>query len=75
MSRYVIGGDGHLTALLCSAARTGDQRTTVSVPGSGSATVEAYDGLGRLISRFSTARAAGALPVRVIAGGFTIVRR
>ena len=73
VSRLVLGGDGHGTALLRSAA-TGDQRTTVSVPGSGSATVEAYDGLGRLVGS-STARAAGALPVRVIAGGFTIVRR
>ncbi len=73
VSRLVLGGDGHGTALLRSAA-TGDQRTTVSVPGSGPATVEVYDGLGRLV-RSSTARAAGDLPVRVLAGGFTIVRR
>ena len=43
-------------------------------PGSGAATVELYDGLGVLVSR-SISKAARAVPVRVLAGGFTIVRR
>lgn len=73
VSRYVLGGDGHGTALLRSAAAS-ERHTTVSVPGSGPATIEVYDGLGVLVSS-STSKAAGALPVRVVAGGFTIVRR
>ena len=73
VSRLVLGGDGHGTALLRSAAST-DRHTTVSVPGSGPATVEVYDGLGGLVAR-STSKAAGAVPVLVAAGGFTIVRR
>jgi hypothetical protein len=73
VSRLVLGGDGHGTALLRSAAIT-DQRTTVSVPGTGPARVEVYDGRGRLV-RASTSRASGDVPVSVVAGGFTIVRR
>jgi hypothetical protein len=73
VSRYVLGGDGHGTALLRSAASS-DRHTTVSVPGSGTATIEVYDGLGTLVAR-STSKAAGAVPVRVVAGGFTTVRR
>ena len=73
VSRYVLGGDGHGTALLRSAASS-ERHTTVSVPGSGPATIEVYDGLGALVAR-TTSRAAGAVPVRVVAGGFTIVRR
>jgi hypothetical protein len=73
VSRLVLGGDGHGTALLRSAAPS-DRHTTVSVPGGAPATVEVYDGLGGLVAR-STAKAAGAVPVRVVAGGFTIVRR
>jgi hypothetical protein len=44
------------------------------VPGNGPARVEVYDGSGRLV-RASTSRVAGAVPVIVVAGGFTIVRR
>jgi hypothetical protein len=73
VSRYVLGGGGHGTALLRSAA-SADRQTTVSVPGTGAATVEMYDGSGRLVRR-STSRAAAAVPVRVVAGGFTVVRR
>jgi hypothetical protein len=74
VSRLVLGGDGHGTALLRSAAGR-DRRTTVDVPGSGPATVEVYDGRGRLV-RSSTSRAAGDdVRVTVAAGGFTVVRR
>ena len=40
----------------------------------GPATIEVYQGLGELVAR-TTSRAAGAVPARVVAGGFTIVRR
>ena len=73
VSRLVLGGDGHGTALLRSAATT-ERSTTVAVPGSGAATVEVYDGAGRLV-RTTQRRGAGAVPVTVVAGGFTIVRR
>ncbi len=73
VSRLVLGGDGHGTALLRSAATT-HQQTKVSVPGSGPARVEVYDGRGRLV-RASTSKASGEIPVSVVAGGFTIVRR
>jgi hypothetical protein len=73
VSRLVLGGDRHGTALLRSAATT-PLSTTVAVPGSGPATVEVYDGAGRLVGA-STSKASGAVPVTVVAGGFTIVRR
>jgi hypothetical protein len=74
VSRLVLGdGDGHGTALLRSAA-TQALRVTVSVPGSGPATVERYDGLGQLVDS-TTAGAARGVQVWVPAGGFTIVRR
>jgi hypothetical protein len=74
VSRLVLGdGDGHGTALLRSAA-TRALRVTVSVPGSGPAVVERYDGLGQLVDS-STAGAARGVQVWVPAGGFTIVRR
>ena len=72
VTRLVLGGDGHGTALLCSPATT-TQHTHVTVPGSGQATVRSYDGHGRLLS---TSRVgARAVPVRVVPGGFTLVRR
>lgn len=72
VTRLVLGGDGHGTALLRSAATT-PQHTKVTVPGSGIATVRAYDGQGRLLSteRFGSR----AVPVRIVPGGFTLVRR
>ena len=73
VSRLVLGGDGHGTALLRSAA-TKDPRTAVAVPGSGPAPVEVYDGSGLLLWA-STSKASGDVPVSVVAGGFTIVRR
>ena len=45
VSRLVLGGDGHGTALLRSAA-TSTSRTTVAVPGTGTAQVWSYDGDG-----------------------------
>ena len=74
VSRYVLGDDaGHGVALLRSAA-TSVATTTVSVPGTGAATVEQYDGEGDLV-RASTRRSTGALTVPVRPGGFTVVRR
>jgi hypothetical protein len=73
VSRLVLGGDRRGSALLRSAATT-PLSTTVAVPGTGPATVEVYDGSGRLV-RARTSKGAGAVPVTVVAGGFTIVRR
>ena len=72
VTRLVLGGNGHGTALLRSAATT-TQHTRVAVPGSGRATVRAYDGLGRLLSTKRVG--ARAVPVRIVPGGFTLVRR
>ncbi len=57
VSRLVLGGDGHGTALLRSAA-TSRSHTTVAVPGSGRADVWSYDGEGRLLDH-STSTAHG----------------
>lgn len=72
ISQMVLGGDGHGTALLRSAA-TATTRTTVAVPGSGTAQVWSYDGQGRLLSH--TNSTAADVPVNVAAGGVTLVRR
>jgi hypothetical protein len=72
VSRYVLGGDGHGSALLRSAS-TKVEHATVRVPGAGSATVEVYDGTARLLHR-STSRGQN-VPVTVAPGGFTLVRR
>lgn len=72
VSRLVISGAGHGTVLLSSrSART--EHRTVDCPGSGAATVESYDGSGRLVS--STTSPAERVSVTVAAGGFTVVRR
>jgi hypothetical protein len=73
VSRLVLGGDGHGTALLRSGA-TWDRRTTVDVPGTGQVRVEVYDGAGRLV-RASAAASAGPTAVTVVAGGFTVAVR
>lgn len=72
VSRLVLRGEGHGTALLSSASdRT--ERIVVRVPGSGPATVEAYDGRGRPVAaHVSSARA---VAVAVPAGGFALVTR
>jgi len=72
VSRYVLAGDGHATGLLRSAS-TRVERTVIRLPGSGTATIEVYDGAATLLSR-SPSRARTVL-VTVAPGGFTIVRR
>jgi len=72
VSRYVLGGGDHGTAVLRSASRA-TENTTVALPGVGTALVCAYDGVGRLVSQGSSN--ASSVPVTVLAGGFTIVRR
>ena len=72
VSRMVLGGDGHGTALLRSAARKA-KRATVTVPGTGTADVWSYDGRGRLLSHHTSD--AADVPVRVAPGGVTLVRR
>jgi YD repeat-containing protein len=49
------------------------ERTTVDLPGSGTARTYAYDGRGRLVIQGSSS--ASTVPVTVTAGGFTVVRR
>jgi hypothetical protein len=72
VSRLVLDQDGHGTALLrTSSDRTA--RTTVSVPGTGGATVTTYDGRGRRLSTTTTPARTVAVPVP--AGGFATVRR
>ncbi len=72
VSRLVLGGSGHGTALLRSAAST-TMRQRVTVPGTGKAHIWSYDGRGRLLRhRTSTATT---VPVTVAPGGFTLVRR
>jgi hypothetical protein len=73
VSRLVLAGPNHGTALLRSAATT-EQPATVSVVGKAPAKVEVYDGRGRRVSA-SVVRTPGSVQTRVVAGGFTIVRR
>ncbi|MGZ4485430.1 MAG: hypothetical protein ACXVW8_13970 [Nocardioidaceae bacterium] len=72
VSSLVLGGDGHGTAVLRSAATTAQTRS-VSVPGSGDALVSVYDGQGRPVSSHRDAK--GTVQVTVPAGGFAVVRR
>lgn len=72
VSRYVLGEDGHGTAVLRSASRA-TEHTTVALAGVGTAHIYAYDGAGDLVSEASST--AATVPVTVRAGGFTIVRR
>lgn len=73
VSRYVLGSGDHGTALLRSAD-TSANWATVTVPGHGRLVVEVYDGTGALRDR-SQAGTASTVNVRVLAGGFTLVRR
>ena len=72
VSRLVLSGNGHGTALLSS--RSGKhEHARVVVPGRGRARVESYTGSGRLVTvRSSHARR---VPVTLRPGGFTVVRR
>ncbi len=72
VSRLVLRGDDHGTALLSSASDRAE-RSHVRVAGSGPAVVEAYDGQGRLVDVRTSP--VPSVPVTVPAGGFTIVRR
>jgi hypothetical protein len=72
VSRYILAGDGHSTALLRSAD-TKFAHTIVRLPGRGPAVVEVYDSAARLLSRSTTP--ARAVHVTVAPGGFTIVVR
>ncbi len=75
VSRYVLGKGKHGTALLRSADTSTDRRA-VTVPGHGQLVVEVYDGRGRLVKRTHPGTAGTqTLTVRVLAGGFTFVRR
>ena len=72
VSRFVLAGDGHATALLRSA----DSKlahAVVRLPGRGRAVVEVYDASARLLSRSTSP--ARTLHVTVAPGGFTIVMR
>jgi hypothetical protein len=72
VSRLVLNGDGHGTAVLSSRSRS-TEHAQVMVPGAGSAQIETYDGSGRLVSSWSSP--ARTVPVTVPAGGFTYIRR
>lgn len=72
VSRLVLRGDGHGTALLSSASDR-PERAQVRVAGTGPAMIEAYDGHGHLVDAGTSP--APSVPVMVPAGGFAIVRR
>ncbi|MGZ5403895.1 MAG: hypothetical protein ACXWDL_04545 [Nocardioides sp.] len=72
VSRLVLLGAGHGTALLSSASDR-VERTRVRVAGQQRATVETYDARGRLVARRSTP--ARVVAVAVPAGGFALVTR
>jgi hypothetical protein len=72
VTRLVLRGAGHGTALLRSVAGT-TRHVRVAVPGHGRAEVWSYDGGGRLVSHH-TSRASG-VPVSIVPGGVTLVRR
>ena len=72
VTRLVLGGDRHGTALLRSASTT-TEPTQVAVPGTGTADVWSYDGQGALLGHRTVA--AATVPVSVAPGGFTLVRR
>ncbi len=72
VSRLVLQGNGHTTALLRSASDS-TERTQVRLPGSRQALIRAYDGRGRLVE--SRRSPATTVSVAVPAGGFVLVRR
>jgi hypothetical protein len=72
VTRVVLGGRHHGTAVLRSAA-TSTQRVRVRVPGVGKAKVWSYDGRGVLQHRKRVV--ARSVPVTIVPGGFTLVRR
>jgi hypothetical protein len=72
VSRLVLGGDQHGTALLSNASDQ-PQKARVTLDGVGSARIESYDGSGHLVAVGSSS--ASTLSVTVPARGFTFVRR
>ena len=72
VTRLVLGGDGHGTALLRNAS-TRAQHAEVAVPGAGRADVWAYDGLGRLRAHHTDP--GSTIGVEVPPGGFVLARR
>lgn len=72
VSRLVLNGDGHGTALLRSASNV-EERTQVRVAGTGPARVNAYDSTGTLVA--TGLSHASTVPVTVPPGGFVLVRR
>jgi hypothetical protein len=74
VTRLVLGGGGHGTALLRSVAGS-TVHVRVSVPGHGRAAVWSYDGGGRLVSHHVTGTGASGVPVSIVPGGVTLVRR
>jgi hypothetical protein len=72
ISRFVLAGNGHSTALLRSADSKAAQ-AVVRLLGHGRAVIEVYDGAARLLSRSTSP--ATTLHVTVAPGGFTIVMR
>ncbi len=72
VSRFVLRGDDHGTALISSASER-PRKARVLMAGSGPARIESYDRLGRLLG--VTSSRARTVLVTVPAGGFTFVRR
>ena len=72
VSRFVLAGDGHATALLRSADSK-VAHAVVRLPGRGRAVIEVYDGAARLLSRSTSV--ARTVHVTLAPGGFTIVTR
>ncbi|GIF20168.1 hypothetical protein BJ973_001925 [Actinoplanes tereljensis] len=72
ISRYVIGGNGHTTALLRSAATT-PRTVNLTVTGTARATIDSYDATG--IRRATATTSAMEVRALVLPGGFTIIRR
>jgi hypothetical protein len=74
ISRLVLAGDGHGTALLNSVA-TGARAATITIPGSGTAVASSYDSSGRLRRTARAGADPSTVTVVVPPGGFAIVRR
>jgi len=72
VSRLLLAGDGHGTALLRSASTTAE-KVQVRIAGTGVARVLTYDGSGRPVGE--SASTARTVSVTVPAGGFALARR
>jgi hypothetical protein len=74
VSVYALGAGRHGTVLARNALAL-RQRASVTVPGVGPATIEVYDGQGRLRATRTWSGRPPAVPVDLLPGGFTVVRR